>query len=265
MKRFLFLLVLTCALCIIPAAAAEVPVLLDGTALPSPGDLENGTTYVKLREFCEALGMQVWWADGTAHAESSALTITAVPGEPYIIANGRYLYVPDGVRLERGSTMVPVRVLGKAVGAEVFWDREVKGASVQSGSGTIEHGDTYYDASDLDLLSRIISAESRGEPLAGQIAVGNVVMNRVASDRFPDTLREVIYDTTGGVQFTPTANGQIALEPAAISVIAAKLVLDGADEAGECLFFYDPSRSVSTWIADNCTYFSTIGVHWFYL
>ncbi len=264
MKRLLFLFVLACALFVVPAAAADVPVLLDGAVLPSPGDLENGTTYVRLREFCEALGMRVWWESGAAHAESEALSITAAPGTQYITANGRYLYVPGGVRIENGCTLVPIRALGKAVGAEVFWDREIKGAVARSGSGTLESGDTYYDAETLDLLSRIISAESRGEPLAGQIAVGNVVMNRVVSDRFPNTVYDVIYDTAGGVQFTPVANGQIDLEPAEISVIAAKLVLDGASEAGDSLFFYDPEKSVSTWIAENCTFYRTIGVHWFY-
>lgn len=264
MKRLLFLFILTCTLFAVPAAAADVPVLLDGTELPSPGELENGTTYIALRELCEALGMRVWWADGAAHAESELLSITAQPGAQYITANGRYLYVPDGVRIENGRTLVPVRVLGKAVGAEVFWDRRIKGAAIRSGSGMIEPADTYYDAETLDLLSRIISAESRGEPLIGQIAVGNVVMNRVASDRFPNTVYDVIYDTAGGVQFTPVANGQIDLAPAESSVIAAKLVLDGASEAGSSLFFYDPEKSVSTWIAENCTFYRTIGVHWFY-
>lgn len=264
MKRLIFLLLLTATLFTVPAAARPVPVLLDGSALASAGDLENGTTYISLREFCEALGMRVWWENGAARAESTALSITAKPGTQYLEANGRYLYIPGGVRFSAGRTLVPVRVLGQATGASVYWDRASQSVVVRSGSGTIEHGDTYYDAETLEWLSRIISAESRGEPLDGQIGVGNVVLNRVASNRYPDTVYDVIFDTVGGVQFTPIVNGQIHLEPAAISVIAAKLVLDGANTVGESLFFFNPALSTSSWIAENCTYQLTIGTHQFY-
>lgn len=89
-----------------------------------------------------------------------------------------------------------------------------------------------YTDEDLYWLSRIISAESQGEPLEGQIAVGNVVLNRVASDQFPNTIRAVVFDTNNGVQFEPLSNGTLYNAPTAQSVAAAKLVLSGSSTAG---------------------------------
>ena len=121
-----------------------------------------------------------------------------------------------------------------------------------------------YDQEDLYWLSRIISAESRGEPLVGQIAVGNVVLNRTESDQFPDTVKEVVFDSQYAIQFTPVANGTIYQEPAASSVLAAKLCLEGAEVAGDSLYFFAPAVSAGSWITQNRTYYAAIGSHHFY-
>lgn len=113
-------------------------------------------------------------------------------------------------------------------------------------------------------MSRIISAESRGEPLLGKIAVGTVVLNRVASKEFPNTIYDVIFDRKWGVQFQPTANGTIHNEPTAESVLAAKLVLEGARAAGDSLYFLAPDLTQNHWIMNNRDHVATIGCHWFY-
>jgi len=97
------------------------------------------------------------------------------------------------------------------------------------------------------------------------MAVGNVVLNRVASSRYPDTVKGVVFDTKHGVQFEPTANGTIYDEPTQSAVLAAKLCLEGARVVGDCLYFYAPALSAGTWIVSNCTYYTTIGCHRFYL
>jgi N-acetylmuramoyl-L-alanine amidase len=112
-------------------------------------------------------------------------------------------------------------------------------------------------------LSRIISAESGGEPLEGKIAVGNVVLNRVKSPDFPNTIYGVIYDTAGGIQFEPVANGTVNNVPDPDSVLAAKLCLDGASVAGGSLFFLNPSLATSFWITENRTKVAAIGSHVF--
>ena len=121
-----------------------------------------------------------------------------------------------------------------------------------------------YDGETLYWLSRIISAESRGEVLLGQMAVGNVVLNRVAHQNYPDTVKGVVFDRNYGVQFEPVANGTVYDEPTATSVLAAKLCLEGARVVADSLYFYAPALSAGTWIVANGKYYTTIGCHKFY-
>ena len=95
------------------------------------------------------------------------------------------------------------------------------------------------------------------QPLDGKIAVGNVVLNRVASPRFPNSVYEVIFQRN---QFTPAANGSINRTPSAESVVAAKLCLDGANTAGSALYFVNPTVAPG-WASRNRPYVATIGAH----
>ena len=104
-----------------------------------------------------------------------------------------------------------------------------------------------------------------GESLEGQIAVGNVVLNRVRSTEFPESVQAVVFDRKDGVQFEPVSNGSVYDEPTARSVLAAKAALAGTDIVGDCLYFYAPALSQGTWIKNNRTYYTTIGCHRFYL
>ena len=147
------------------------------------------------------------------------------------------------------------------MGASVYWDRATGAVSVTGGTaGAVPEA----DSGELYWLSRIISAESRGEPLEGQIAVGNVVLNRVASPDFPDTVYGVIFDDRWGGQFAPVRNGTIYHEPSARSVEAARLCLSGVNVAGESLYFLAPALATNHWIMENRTHVVTIGSHWFY-
>jgi N-acetylmuramoyl-L-alanine amidase len=94
--------------------------------------------------------------------------------------------------------------------------------------------------------------------------VGNVVLNRVHSDEFPDTIYDVIFDSRWGGQFQPVSNGTIYDDPTEESVVAAKLCLEGANTAGASLYFLAPALTQNHWIMDNQTYVTTIGCHWFY-
>lgn len=225
----------------------------------------NNTTYVSLRSVTEALraDAHVSW-EGRAVARASGLTMTAAPGEHYMEANGRALYIGDTVRAEAGRTLVPVRTLAKALDATVDWDPATGDVNIQQGSGTITSADAYYNQDDLYWLSRIISAESQGEPLTGKIAVGNVILNRVKSGEFPGSVYGVIFDQRWGGQFTPVQNGTIYHTPTAESVLAAKLCLDGANTAGESIYFLAPAIASNHWVMQNRPYVTTIGNHWFY-
>lgn len=102
---------------------------------------------------------------------------------------------------------------------------------------------------DLLLLARLIHAEARGESFEGQIAVGAVILNRVASPYFPKTIREVVYQKNSRVyQFSPVGDGSINLEPDEKAVQAAVQALQGKDPTGGALFFYNPDISRDKWI-----------------
>lgn len=101
---------------------------------------------------------------------------------------------------------------------------------------------------DLDLLARLITAEAQGEPYEAKVAVGAVVMNRVKSSSWPNTIKEVIYQKISGyIQFTPVENGWIDKPAEPESVKAAQAALSGADPTNGAQFYYDDTTT-NTWI-----------------
>ncbi len=113
----------------------------------------------------------------------------------------------------------------------------------------------------LDLLARVINGEARGEPYLGQVAVGAVIMNRVKSSEFPNTIAGVIYQKG---QFTCVTDGQIdkPFEDKATIYKAAREAMNGSDPTNGCLYFYDPRYTKSKWLFSLKTVV-TIGNHRF--
>ena len=99
--------------------------------------------------------------------------------------------------------------------------------------------------SDLNLLARCVYGESRGEPYTGQVAVAAVVLNRVRSSKFPNTIKGVIYQAGA---FTAVSDGQINLTPNQSAYNAARDALAGWDPTGGCLYYYNPDTATSSWI-----------------
>lgn len=234
---------------------------MDGEALPGEAYADSGTAYVPLAPFLEAVGgWETSWDPEarTAWAETELFSLAAPIQNSHVLADG-WLYDTGGSTVVRdGSTYVPLRSLANLLGAQVEfvdWDSPVAVFTAREAA---------YTEEDLYWLSRIISAESRGESLLGQVAVGNVVLNRVASDRFPDTVKSVVFDRKDAVQFEPVANGTIYDEPTAQSVLAARLALNGTSVVGGCLYFFNPAWSQGLWVRQNCVYYGTIGCHAFY-
>ncbi|MGM9625302.1 MAG: cell wall hydrolase [Eubacteriales bacterium] len=234
--------------------------------------IENGVTYMPLRTIAGLLlpDADVYWdyADKSAVVSSGTLTLRARLGDFYITANGRYLALsglyPGQNILINGTTYVPLRTAVRAFGGEIYWNGAEKRVEITSGGTPIVSGERYYDKDELYWLSRIIYAEAGDQSLRGQIAVGSVIMNRLRSKDFPNTIYGVIFDKKYGVQFTPTVNGSIYKTPSAESIIAAKLVLDGCSVSSSALYFLDPSIATSFWITENRTALFTIGCHDFY-
>ncbi len=101
------------------------------------------------------------------------------------------------------------------------------------------------NSADVNLLARCIYAEARGEPYTGQVAVGAVVLNRVRSPKFPNTISGVIYQPWA---FTAVNDGQINMTPNDQAYKAARDALNGWDPTNGCLYYYNPATATSKWI-----------------
>ena len=123
----------------------------------------------------------------------------------------------------------------------------------------ITSGGNYQSSSDLYLLAKCVHAEARGEPYVGQVAVAAVILNRVASPDFPNTISGVVYQHWA---FTAVHDGQINLEPNDTAYQAAKDALNGWDPTYGCLYYYNPETATSSWIFSRQTV-TTIGKHVF--
>ena len=164
--------------------------------------------------------------------------------------------------IDCGALCAPIEPLLSAAGLR---STEIVGGEICIwGVPTFPKADDVYGYEDLYWLSRIISAESRGEPFIGQLAVGTVVINRTRSHYYPDTIYEVIFDRLGGVQFTPASTGSVYRDPTESSILAAKLCLEGFSLDEGILFFFNSKLAAGSWITSNRTYTMTVGQHDFY-
>lgn len=165
-----------------------------------------------------------------------------VSSKTYTVGNGDSLYL---ISKKYGITLDNLRK------ANNLWTNSIYPGQVLNIPGTTTTTTTTtssnspsssinYTQSDVDLLARLITAEAEGEPYNGKLAVGAVVLNRVKSNLFPNSISSVIYQTVNGYyQFTPVLNGYINKPATADSVKAAYEILNGTDPTNGALFFYD--------------------------
>ncbi len=233
--------------------------------------LYRGTTFVPVRFVSEAIGAHsVTWdsATDTAVIQHEGKTIRLPKGKNGGYVNGTYVAVENGIQLVDDRLFVPVRFVSEQLDCQVDWIYETYTVDITKAGITVPAalvGSRSYTDDEIYWLSKIIHAESRGEPMNGKIAVGNVILNRVASTAYPNTIYGVIFDRRHGVQFSPVLDGSIYHDPYGDSIIAAKRALSGEDVAGESLFFLNPKTAQSLWIPNNRPFFMSIANHDFYL
>ena len=128
-------------------------------------------------------------------------------------------------------------------------------SSASSSSSSSSRG----NSSDLNLLARVVHGEARGEPYKGKVAVAAVVLNRVESSSFPNTIAGVVYQSGA---FSAVSDGQINLTPDSESIRAAQDALNGWDPTGGCLYYYNPNTATDSWIRTR-TVKTVIGRHYF--
>lgn len=236
-----------------------------GKALAYQGFIKDDTYYAPVRSIAELFGLSYAYSSSTKTASISGrgLVLTVSNGCYVSYANGRALFSPlPAVIMGDGRLYAPLSTLAKAMSLNY---RMRYGRMELSGNfRAITAATSYYRSDEVLWLARIIHAEGQGEPLLGQIAVGNIVMNRVAHREYPNTIYSVIFDRKYGVQFSPILNGTIYNTPSYNSTLAAQIVLEGYRIDSEILFFLQPRLSTSSWIPKNREYAFTIGNHDFY-
>ena len=242
---------------------------IDGTSFTGGIDVKNSTTFVAIRKFSTSMywnaKVNYNYTTRTLTVNTDSLSLSAKDGANYIIANGRYLYTETPIYMKNGRMYAPVLILAKAFDAKISWNNATSSFNIKRGSGGILSGDKYYREDEVYWLSKIISAEAGGEIFKGKVAVGNVILNRVRSAYFPNTIYGVIFDRKNGVQFSPVANGTIYKNATAESIAAAKICLEGYTVSEGILYFVNPVYAPNSWASKNRPYFQKIGNHVFYL
>ena len=275
LRRALAMLLALCLLCPGLAAAADdggaqsMPVYIDGL-LSARAYVSGQAVFLPPEAVCAAARLSMSWSEdnGTLTLSVPGAVLTGHKDDGYFEADGRYIYAPDGWLVKGDVLYLPSdaveRLFGVKINVSEKRDRlELSTDKLAVISGGANYYELNYDAELLYWLPQIINAEAKFEPLAGQIGVGNVVMNRLRSPDFPDTIFEVIYDTEHTVQFEPISTGGIFQEPTEQATIAAYLCLEGYSTVGGSLYFVNPEFG-SGWFDSSLELVETIGHHNFY-
>lgn len=273
-------LCLLLALCLLAGSIAfadgsdqrtDLRVYLDGL-LRGRAYLDNGKIYLSMESVSDfySLGISAVFKDGELYFTGPNFDMYVNSDVGYTRVNGRYLYTPDGYFRSGGQIYLPLEVLARIFGFEysVPEDDQPRVELQRGELNVLQGGDNYYDinfvSEDIFWLSRIIRAEAQNEPLSCMIGVGNVVLNRVASDEYPDNVFDVIFDEKYGQQFEPVGNGTVYADPTEEAIIATYLVLEGYNTVGGSMYFLNPQLADDTWFRTDLQFCYTLGLMDFY-
>ena len=141
---------------------------------------------------------------------------------------------------QRKNGLTPDGVVGAATAKAL-------GMSISSSSSSSSSGGS-SQKNNLYLLARLVYGEARGEPYKGKVAVAAVVLNRMESSSFPNSISGVIYQRGA---FSVVDDGQINLAPNEQSIKAARDAMNGWDPTGGCLYYYAPSKTTNKWMLSH--------------
>lgn len=249
-----------------PEPTESLPVYVDGTLVTLfEATYVNGVAYAPVCAFASAVDANehsVSDNGDTAKVKADGISLSASVKDPYITANGRIIpFAKSGkpkstVTSDNGKVIAPISALAKAFACTV--KEKDDGIYISCSDGYIKSADDFYDSDALYLISHIVYLEAGNESFNGKLAVASVIMNRVNSAEFPDTVHGVVYQEN---QFTVVDSSRFDEEPNADSVIAAKMVLEGYTYDKRIMFF---NSTGTGWPAENRNFMYKLGGHYFY-
>lgn len=269
------------ALCAFPLTAAaasaqqagtvaKVTIKLDGKAvkLEDPVRIKDGRLFMPASRAAELFdAKKISWNgandEATIHT-ASGNKIVLGNGVPVVYYNGTRYLMDSEPFLTKGRIYVPLRYVADLLQVAVDWNNEKQIAEFEAAQGAEKAiglpKAKPYTENDFKLLAKITQVESGNESYEGQLGVANVILNRVKDSRFPDTVRDVIYS---GKQFPPAHNGLLDKSVPNASVLrAAKDALNGKNNVGKALYFFNPQVSTSAFW-DSLDIIKKIGHHAF--
>lgn len=222
--------------------------------------LIDGTTYLPLRAFSDAIGAAIEWdaENGVATILKDGHAIEFYPGKSYCLMDGEKANHPSVIYHD--LTFIPVRAVSELLCYHVVWDDVYLSVRITAPDVTVPGAckDTSYSYEDIMYLAKITQIESGYQPFDVKLGVAGTVMNRVKSSQFPNCVKDVIFDTKYGVQFPPVHTDKINVTPSSESIMAAKCALNGANNVGNSLYFIDTKSAAKSWAHNNRPYYATI-------
>lgn len=191
-------------------------------------------------------------SSSTNHVSTNTGTYTVAPGDTLSQIAARNETTVDAIKTTNNLSSDLIKV-GQTL---VF---------PTTGGGAVHTTpESHFNHEDVEWLSKMIYSEARGESLEGQIAVGAVIMNRVKSNEFPNTIKEVLFEVNHGhYQFSPAGSGLIYdAVPDETNLEAARRALQGEDPTNGSVYFYNPDKTNDAWVTSR-TVSTTIGNHVF--
>ncbi|MDK2805349.1 MAG: N-acetylmuramoyl-L-alanine amidase [Thermoanaerobacterium sp.] len=236
---------LAAALLFSQSAFAATYTVKHGDSLYKIG-LKYGTTYNQIMKL-NNLYDTVIYPGQVLVVPGSDNTYTVQKGDSLYLIAMKYGTTVDAIKSVNGLTgdmIYPGQVFVIPSSGTTSTSSSIRN-SVNVNRGSINRGVISYTNDDLDLLARLINAEAGGEPHQAKVAVGAVIVNRVKSGIFPNSIKGVIYqvDSNGYYQFTPVENGWINVPATPDSISAARDALNGVDPTNGALYYFDNSNT----------------------
>lgn len=231
-----------------PCLADNLPVTLSlnqqTIEMDTPGYIESGRTYLPIRFMVQAMGAQsIEW-----RAEEKLALITMADNSILQLAAEKSIASLDDETIEfskplpfhDGRLFVPIAELKDYLDFSISYNPQTIHVNIDKEEIVVAQ-DMIADPIDEEALlwlSRIVEVEAKGQPLENKIAVANVVLNRVESNDFPDTVYDVIFQVDVHTQFPPAhKDGFTDMEPSDESWQAAKVAMLGSNNIEDCLYF----------------------------